>query len=540
MIADVIFLNTPYAYSSRQIPIGDLSEYEMHTVSNVKCSEDLVQSIAVPSFDDYSKANMVMINEGYYWVSGYRTKTYQEEVVIFDIVYNAVSSHLLPGSVLKGVFERTPTDVGEPVLPIAIQSDSLEVSRTIKLPRLPFYTAGAANTSMYMYTITTVEDSKMNLYMGFGNGFNGNMYKSLTGIGETLTFEMYPSINEVINDIDTVVGIPADTVVCINISERCPWNITIEENRPVITVDFDNDNNNLYKKAIISSPVNPNIFRVLHRIPCVIKTSPQTDITLTSKECHCGNISITDSGYNKVASFSPYGKTIKYWVNTGLDYYGVFTQICFGSTKGKNGIVTFNEGKLPWVGDSWENYVTRSLDADRRELNSNINNARDQRNIDLAEGAANAVMTGVVAGVMTGGIGAIAGVAQFAGSAISAEAKGRLSDRKSKEDLAIQQMRIKDSVSNFFNTDTGVGYVLSCNRFEGAAILITTPSMLTDTQFNGYVEQFGYPSTGYKEVEVVDGFVRGMLTETVVPGLKGDLLNEELMKGVRIIVVEEP
>ena len=528
MIADITFLNTPYAYSSRQIPIGDLSEYEMHTVSNVKCSEDLVQSIAVPSFDDYSKANMVMINDEYYWVSGYRTKTYQEEVVIFDLVYNPITSNVTTSTEFKGVFERTPSDLQEPVTPIAIQTDSMEWKREVKLPRIPL----GGTRRAYAYVITTVEAGDLNMYLGFSEGIHGEIDYYNNGLSKKFS---YPTIDQIVNDVDLIIGLQADTITNISVSERIHRTaIWVGNSTIMLSGDdgFDTWTDKIYKQKP-GDQVNNGY--VLYKVSSGASEQKEITITLTEKERHCGILSIVDNSYNKIASFTPYASITKAWVETVVDYYGVYTQICLGSSTGKNGIIRFNEGHLPWVGDNWQNYVARSLDSDRRELEMNISSAKDQRNIDLVEGAANAVVTGVIAGVMTGGVGAIAGVAQFAGSAIAAEAKGRLQERTSRETLQINQARVKDSATNFFNVENGVGYLISGDRFKGAAIILEEPSMLTVSQYNGYVHQFGYPSTGYKTVPMCNGYLKGMLTETIVPGLKGDLLNEELMKGVRIL-----
>lgn len=537
MIADIIFLNVPYAYSSRQIPVGDAisEDWVITTISNVKCSEDLTQSISVPTFDDYSEANMVKINTNYYFIGSYTTKTYQEEVVTFEIVYNAITTNLTTTSVLTGVFERTPTDSGEPVTPITIQSDNLQWTREVKLPRVPL----GGSRRAYVYTVTSVEAGNLNIYMGFCEGVNTPIDLYNNGVSRRYTF---PTIDQIINDPDSTMGILADSITNISVSERCHLPLTWVGNSTInVTGDSELSQAPFSNKLFKQTGANDTMGYVLYKVIPGASIQEKSTLILTEKERHCASISIVDNSYNKVASFKPYSSIIDIFTETVVDYYGIYTQVCLGSAEGKNGIIRFNEGKLPWVGDNWVNYTARSMDTDRRELEMNITNARDQRNIDMMEGAANAIGTGVIGAVATGNpLGAVAGIAQFAGSAVAANAKGNLADKAARQTLEISQARVKDSATNFFNVDNGIGYIINGDRFKGAAIIIESPIMLTHDQYYKYVHNFGYPSTGYKEVDVVWGFIKGILTTTIIPGLKGDMLNKEINMGVRLITNTEP
>ena len=558
MIADVIFLNTPYAYSSRQIPIGDLSEYEMHTVSNVKCSEDLVQSIAVPSFDDYSKANMVMINDEYYWVSGYRTKTYQEEVVIFDIVYNAVSSHLLPDTTVTGMFERVPLNLDKR-MNFTIKDDTLIKSRSVVLAtdNIQSGVAGPVYTIQIVssYNIVTKESGGVYRYITFSGDpykvalVTQNIWVKCNGDAPGVdNLYVTPTVDKIISNLTESTGIPADSIIDISISVRCPFafgkdtrdvgGIYLVDNsgfeHPIYAVDLEkwapyNYNGMGIKYAIFM--IDPRI-KIWTPVKPGYGVKKTLSIILTDMEMHLGVISIVDEGGNILATIPKelaVDNVIEVEYQTISDFTGLYTYIYYAGN-----VMKLPEGKLPWVGSSWADYQIRSMSSDRAELNLSINSARDQRNIELVEGAANAVMTGVVAGVMTGGIGAIAGVAQFAGSAISAEAKGRLGERVAREEMNIRHGRVKDSAPSSFNTMYGLIYIDNRDLMGGACIRLDMPGDTTRIEYETYVNNWGYPCTGVKSFNITEGYIKGMLTETIVPGLKGDLLNEELMKGVRI------
>ena len=74
MITTVKFISCPYNYSSRTFPVGDLSEYVVHT-AEAKVTKDLGFSFTVPTFEDYHTVNMVEIDGSYYWIVSYNTRT---------------------------------------------------------------------------------------------------------------------------------------------------------------------------------------------------------------------------------------------------------------------------------------------------------------------------------------------------------------------------------------------------------------------------------------------------------------------------------
>ena len=127
MIATVKFISTPYNYSTRSFPVGDLSDYVIHT-AEAKVTRDLAFSFTVPTFDDYHKANMIEVDGEYYWIINYLTRTLDNPTTTFKVAYNPITSLLKEGETLKGLFERVPYTIDKDVS-FSVKDDILAKAR---------------------------------------------------------------------------------------------------------------------------------------------------------------------------------------------------------------------------------------------------------------------------------------------------------------------------------------------------------------------------------------------------------------------------
>jgi len=540
MIATVNFIACPYNYSARVFPVGDLSEYIVHT-AEAKVTSDLAFSFTVPTFDDYYKVNMIEVDDSFYWVVNYVTRTLDNPTTTFTVAYNPVTSLLKENDTLKGIFERVPYTI-DPNVSFSVKDDILIKARDVVFDDI----ISPDNKKVGYVQVTTRRDeeannnSKLTKYVAFCDVeddvripvtayFNGD---------EDITSALFPSINDIINGPDDICGLSANSIIDVSISMRTPYEIVSRTGREM-EFRHRNSPDNFVFPDHKGTTVNATPIVMYNMTTCVnsVKANPPytASLTLSEQERHLGYLSLLDEGFNKIAVVpkelcDETGK-IEVSIEAVDDYTGLYTYVYFGDTR-----VIIPEGKLPWVGDAWAEYQTRNMAYDREELALSIQTAKDQRMVDTAENAANSIINGGIAAAINP-IAALAAVASFFVSAGADALQEQIDVRSATEELRISQARIKDSPSPYFNTGYGEAYITNSLKSGGACLRLEMPKNTTAGEYNNYVQNYGVPVSGFREVNVQTGFIKGRLTETVFSGPRGDLLNTEIMNGVKIMVL---
>ena len=543
MIATVKFISTPYNYSTRSFPVGDLSDYVIHT-AEAKVTRDLAFSFTVPTFDDYHKANMIEVDGEYYWIINYLTRTLDNPTTTFKVAYNPITSLLKEGETLKGLFERVPYTIDENVS-FSVKDDIL-----VKARDASFGSIERLNGNKIAYVQVTSrrdeeanDNSKLTKYVALCDVEGGARIYIRAYLDDADVPAIFPSIDDIINGIDDICGLTADSIIDVSISMRSPYTIYEASSgmRGIKKADSDDEEFKLLKpthkgaqrdgKPIVMYNMNDS-----HGGATAEKPPPYAvSLTLSERERHLGYLSVMDEGYNRVGVIPKElcDESGKIQVTTEVvdDYTGLYTYVYYDDTR-----LVIPEGKLPWVGDSWAEYQSRNMTYDREELALSIQTARDQRIIDTVENAANSIINGGVAAAINPMAG-LSAVASFAVSAGADALQEKIDIRSATEEMRISQARIKDSPSPYYNVGYGVAYITNSLKSGGACLRLEMPKNTTEAEYNDYVQNFGVPISGFREVNIEEGYIKGRLTETPFGGPKGDLLNTELTNGVKIVII---
>ena len=191
---------------------------------------------------------------------------------------------------------------------------------------------------------------------------------------------------------------------------------------------------------------------------------------------------------------------------------------------------------MPWTGTAWSNYIARSREYDRQAMERAIAIAKEQLNIDLLNGASNAMLTSAI-GVAGGNIlGGVAGMTQFGLSAVSSMRAYELNTANLEFEQMLNENRIKAAPMSNYSTSAGLDYFRRSKVTGGMGIRIDMPSNLTEEQFNDQILYYGWPCNRIATITPKTGFIKGQIYNMDGYGLMGERLIEEINNGVRIVI----
>lgn len=534
-----------HQFANRQFFIGTKTAYLIDTITNIKVTENMVQSIQIPWDDNFNYVNLIGIGTKFYDVLGIDKQTFKERSIILNILLNPVVSFLSSGLSVSGYWERTPSKQHNGMT-VNIGNDVLKTTRTVALPRL----VSDGTTPSFYYQITAKYDivnsdaSQICSYCGIApwsvfmiGSQTVNAYKN----NSALTGEYWVPIKYIINDIDTNIGLPSNSIVDVSISARCPWRTAtnIGANRTYYTMldvadaeipGIDLAGNTLRVIKIEGSGLYFDWDRY------VSKT-----LTLTDYERFAGKVFVCDEMDNIVTEIPTElfnsSNQLEYYCYGDSDYGALNTHFKFGDR-----VIVWPEGHLPWVGDNWADYINGALTYDRAEMGRNVESVTRQQEIDTVAAMSNAMLTGAIGAASGNPAGAVLGSAQMGLGLITAEMTARLSREQLYAKQRNKENYIKTQPSSNYQVAYGLDY---CNRSAltgGAKIKIQTPSNMTSTDFANYISYNGYPCGKYATFNLSSGYIEGTLYSVPVDGAnpKGngaemDALRKEISNGVRIV-----
>lgn len=154
MIATVDFIECAGSRSSGEYPLFGASvpsSLIQHTFSNVKFTEDLVQTIVLPEFNGWTECNMVHAynSDGFdrfYWITGASRSSTVNGAIMYVLAFNAPSSMLKNGDTAKGMWTASPkqafkqlrvkpasgTDISQRTVPLGGEMGSWETSDGVR------------------------------------------------------------------------------------------------------------------------------------------------------------------------------------------------------------------------------------------------------------------------------------------------------------------------------------------------------------------------------------------------------------------------
>jgi hypothetical protein len=205
-------------------------------------------------------------------------------------------------------------------------------------------------------------------------------------------------------------------------------------------------------------------------------------------------------------------------------------------------MITWPEGRLPWVGDAWRDYQNQVMNFDRNELSRVLSAIDEQKKIDLFTGASDAMLTGAIAASSGNPIGMATGAgiaaAQFGVNTIAGEMTADLARNQAKAKQRNKEGLMKNQPSLNYQVGYGLDYFTKSSITGGAKIRIETPTAFTSTDFTNYLKFNGWPCDMYATIPLSSGYIEGTLystpMNTLYPKDSGpimDMLRREFANG---------
>ena len=605
MISDLQFYRLPASIASGEYPLfydsTDLTPYLIHTIKDVKISADLDQDRTVPTFEGYENASMVKTSVGWYWVVGVRTSTMYNDSIVVSMHYCASTSMIKSGDSIKGIWTRRSKALGCDVKVQQAVSNSPMMSN-IKA-HLPYMYAKTqfgtdsvsdAQSQIYWVQITssnyikndqTVVKGHITRYGTFAlndDVTNSTLkYLAWDTSGDKDYVPAYPTIGDIINDIDSKLGIESSSVLDISVIPICPFeyeSLDVVYSGPFVPGQPEPENEWTNQYTVLKSGENVNKpwvgkdvsievgpipgqttlktfkFRVYNldynwdiepisvTVYNPIEREDSLTFTLSDMEMNLGQLQVKNWEGNIIASLPVVSRTNTIYIDYISDSTGLYTLLRHVESKQH---VIINSGKLPYIGSQWETYRAYSLDTDRKALEF----AQEQYDKQFQMNMASAVFNGVIgaglgaasggsAGAIGAGVGAIGGLASGVASGVLGK---EMNDMKLRQDQQLTEMRLRASPATTYNTAYGTNQLNLMERF-GGGIYIAMPANLSNDEFIKYIDEFGFPTEGVQTLMITSGYYKGRIlaeqtAEKTFSGIKFERLQEEFNNGLKFVII---
>lgn len=537
-----------HQFANRQYFIGTKTSYLLGSITGVKYNGNMTQTLKLPDNANFAKFNLVGLGGKFYDVISVDSSTQEQKSSSITIMFNPVVTFISTAATISGYWDRTPTKQNNSAT-ISIGDDMLKVSRKEYLPKLPSLW-GNNDKPMYIEIC-----AKRDLDIGEGDdsiAFYGhwvpayNFLLSYPSVGwysaiDATTDSLYPTLKDFIYNIVDITGLPSASILSVSISPRCPWRYTqfapgtLTENTGF---ELRKANGTIITRKQYASDW---CYNRIDGSYCGINSDVTTakTLTLTEFEHYCGRISVVDERNNEVAVIpNEYFNTshqLSYYCYAQSDISGIYTIFRYGDV-----VNVMPEGSLPWLGDSWADYMIQNQAYDRQELGRNISSIKEQRNIDMINAVGNGMMTAAV-GSISNPAGAALGVAQMGLGMVTSQMSANLGIKDLQAAQSNKEGLIKASPTSNYSMGYGVNYITQ-SLLGGAYIKIETPVSLTSTDYANYVSYRGWPCNRYATITPSTGYLKGIIYNVPVSGSvplgngpEIDALRREIANGVRIV-----
>ena len=604
MISDLQFYRLPASIASGEYPLfsnsTDLTPYLIHTIKDVKISADLDQDRTVPTFEGYENASMVKTSVGWYWVVGVRTSTMYNDSIVVAMHYCASTSMIKSGDSIKGFWTRRSKASGYDVkVQQAVSNSPMKSNIKVQLPKMTakaqFGIDNVSDTESKIYWVQitssnyikndqTVVKGHITRYGTFAlndDVTNSTLkYLAWDTSGDKDYVPAYPTIGDIINNIDSTLGIESSSVLDISVIPICPFefeSLDVVYSGPFVPGQPEPENEWTNQYTVLKSGENVNKpwvgkdvsisvgsipgqtttktfkFRVYNldynwgieplstEIYNLIEREDTLSFTLSDMELNLSQLQVKNWEGNIIASLPIMSKTNTIHIDYISDSTGLYTLLRHVESKQH---VIINSAKLPYLGSQWETYRAYSLDTDRKALEFVQAQYDKQFQMNMASAVFNGVVgaglgaaSGGSAGAIGAGVGAVGGLASGVASGILGK---EMNDMKLRQDQQLTEMRLRASPSTTFNTAYGLNQLDLMERF-GGGIYIAMPANLSNDDFIRFIDEFGYPTEGVQTLTIGAGYFKGRIlaqqNNKVFSGIRFERLQEEFNNGLKFVII---
>lgn len=525
----------------------NLTSYLVHSVG-VRYAKGLQTTVTVPAFTGYETANVVEIDGQYYWVTEWQESTTVNESITFVLDYMAPTSMLRRSETIKGNWKRTPA-LSRASLQDSVSSSPYLETRTIELSDLDCPPATSFNNEMlYWMQISGHDNSGNPKRYGLFIQWIKNRHKfqwSNPPYYDTST--EYVPLGVLLTNLSTYTGMTESDIDDISISKRCPY---------TFVQGSTNYSGHYWTKLIPAGGMSPSVLPAtiingyaIYDINAAefagtpggfqVNTANIT-ISLSSSERLISHISIRDWNSNNIMTI-PGGaySSIQITATMHADAGGIYTIIQAGETQ-----IAIPEGKMPYYGNAYDNYMAYSMNYDRLAMQYAKQNADYNLETDNAVSLGNGVssmLSGLMIGGMTGNpitaiSGVMSGVAGGATSYYQSSRAKELGYRQADQNFELSKRRALDQPTGGYNVGYGTSYAL-LNEMSPLHVSIRKPSVASSTYLSSWAEQYGYPSEGVLSISVINGYYQGILLSDTSDksGMYWDELNRTAQTGFKFV-----
>lgn len=536
-----------------QHKIGSWSSYALETVANVKNTGDINQVVILPYSANIVTANALGMNSKIYDIVSMRRSTLANDSIEMEIQLNPVSSYITTSITVNGYWERTPSlmnygislNIGDDVYKYSRMEAFAKITPISDIAGQPYYYQIASTWDVF----ANATSNDIALYGGYApylpdllRSFSSSTNKYLT----STSGRYFPSLTQVIAELDSLLGMPATSVISIAISPRSPFRTSAITNGISVLTGAGSTVTPLASGKTATCAVID-----IGASEAGANTANGTGVTITVSEFEhmCGRFYVVDDKGNEVAMIPNQwfnsSHQLTYYPYTYSDLNGIYTYIVINGQ-----VITIPEAQVPWVGDAWTEYQAYSLQYDREAMERARSNIDKQFLADASTSVGNTALNMVYAGGMAKmassqtsknsqlmGMGAAGGAGVL--DIVSKYEAGKIEKNNLKRNQIEKENMMKRGPSTAVNTQYGLDTCfLPATMSSGyAGIKVEIPSNLTATDYTNYVSYQGYPCNLYKSFTATTGYYKGMLssTPTGINGPTADLLRTMFNDGVRLV-----
>ena len=539
MIGAIIFYRMRGSLSSGEYPLlssgQDLSSYQVAQFPRVKYRDGMQVSVEVLAFSGIENANVAEIGERFYWVTEFRQRTAESSQYVVTLDYMGPTSLYRSGDSITGSWHKLPSNacpylkdnVTNDIMKILTSSYPSDIDCPTFLGDYPCFwiqiTGYDGNAILQRYgcfvSYSTIRDE-----------FN----KGQVGMDST---HLYPSLSNIMTNITGCCGLLAENIVDISISRRCPYEFaTVEatDGRTVYVRLLDTAG------TVAVPTITGSLGFYLYDLENLLwpKITASVVISLSSFRRAVGQVCVRDWNNNNIMEIpTMYSATLTVTFEVVPDIMGLYLKIsCLDQ------VITIPEGHLPFRGSNWETYKAYQMDTDRMILENTLYNARENRDTQMISGTVNGVVNGISTGIMTGLLGGnVAGAAVGIASGAASVGVGIWENQRAYEleehnadfqqNLSRRQAVSKPETS--YNTGYGLIYGYQ-NIHYPLRVCVMMPNTITETYYDNWVTEFGYPAEGKITVTAQMGFYQGKIVNGY-GGMYADRCNEVFMNGFKFV-----
>lgn len=548
MIGNISFYRMRGSVASGEYPLLSPGQAltAVKTFADVLYRDGIQASVDLPYFEGMDTVNVAMIGGKYYWVTAYRERTADARQYTFTLDYIGPTSEYRKGDAITASWRRTPT-ARCPYLRDEVTNGIQQIVETETFDGLtipPVATDGTYSVRTFIVQVTgTVPSTNYVKQCIFLLGFSDADNRFIdTDIPIDANRRM-PNFHYLFTNLTTLTGIPEDAVLDVSISARSPWEWTatpyyqqgseteyyLSSSDALLNLTQCGGSPTYHMYSVISGGRERNIYGQL------FYDDPIQSV---------GTIGLRDWTGSIVMDI-PTAKLDRGVDNCNFYYrassYSDISGLYFGLQVGDQKIL-IPEGKLPWLGNTWETYKAYDMAIDRSAMTQAIDYARMQRDTAQTTGVINGIMGGITTGVMSGVLaGGPAGAAMGIASGAVSTATSLWENQRSYELSALQARNSQDLTERRAQSQPQTGYQTGYgaiyayqNTVTPLSIVATLPKSVTSAYYQAWTGRYGYPAEGIFSETADYGYMQGQIVGGV-GGMFSDRTREVFMQGFRFI-----